>query len=130
MKQLTPSRQAEIVAAINHMRERIRWKPDRAVIHLQKRKRRGHLPETAVLADYEHINSQVLQDSSAQLYSYWYNRVPYIVIVGIIHDKHWLVMFSDDGVLESAFVVERPERYLNNPGFERIGRLGEVDDEL
>jgi hypothetical protein len=39
-------------------------------------------------------------------------------------------MFSLDGILESAFVIERPERYLSKPGFELIGQLGEVDDEL
>ena len=39
-------------------------------------------------------------------------------------------MFSYDGVLESAFVIERPEHYLSKPGFELIGLLGEVDNEL
>ena len=130
MKQLAPSRQIEIVTAIDRVRKHIRWKPDRAISHLQKRKRRGHLPETAVLADYERIISQALEDRSAQLYSYWYNRIPYVTIVSVIHGKHWLIMFSTDGILETAFVVERPELYLNNHGFELIGKLGEVDNEL
>jgi len=39
-------------------------------------------------------------------------------------------MFAYDGVLESAFVVKHPERYLSNPGFEWIGLLSEVDNEL
>ncbi len=39
------------------------------------------------------------------------------------------MMFNYDGIMESAFVVERPERYLSNPGFEWIGLLGELDDE-
>ncbi len=64
------------------------------------------------------------------MYRYWYDRAPYVAVVALIHDQHWLVMFAYDGMLESAFVVERPERYLSKPGFERIGSLGEVEDEL
>ncbi|UCH92594.1 MAG: hypothetical protein JSV88_20170 [Candidatus Aminicenantes bacterium] len=51
-------------------------------------------------------------------------------VTAVIQSKHWLVMFSYDGIMESCFVVERPERYLNKPGFEEIGKLEEVDDEL
>jgi hypothetical protein len=39
-------------------------------------------------------------------------------------------MFSYDGMMESAFVVERPERYLSKPGFEQIGLLSEVENGL
>jgi hypothetical protein len=31
-----------------------------------------------------------------------------------------------DGVMESAYVVERPEHYLGHPAFECIGSLSEV----
>jgi hypothetical protein len=36
--------------------------------------------------------------------------VPYVVVVATVHGQHGLVMFAYDGLLESAFVVERPER--------------------
>ena len=41
-----------------------------------------------------------------------------------------MVMFSEKGIIESAFVIKRPEHYLNKPGFEWLGLLGEVIDEL
>lgn len=120
----------QILKAVEAVRARVRWKPNSAVHHLRKRKLRGHLPSTATLEDYERVILTVLQDKSAQVYRYWYNHVPYVVVVATVHGQHWLVMFAYDGVLESAFVVERPERYLSQPGFEWIGLLGEVDDEL
>ena len=64
------------------------------------------------------------------VYRYWYNSVPYVTLTAEIQSKQWLVMFSYDGIMESCFVVERPERYLSNPGFEWIGKLVEVDNEL
>ena len=119
----------KILEAIKAVRAQVRWKPNSAVRHLRKRKRRGHLPSTATLEDYERIISIVVQDKSAQVYRYWYNRVPYVTVVATVHTQQWLVMFAYDGVLESAFVVEHPERYLSKPGFEWIGSLGEVDNE-
>ena len=131
MKPLTQARQMRMAASIERVRKQIRWKHDSSALnHLKKRKMRGHLSETATLEKYEQIISQVLQDRSAQVYNYWYGRVPYITIVAIIHDKHWLVMFSTSGILETAFVVDRPDYYLSKPGFERIGLLSEVDNAL
>ena len=53
-----------------------------------------------------------------------------MTVVATVDTRQWLVMFTYDGVMESAFVVERPERYLSKPGFEWIGSLNEVDNEL
>ena len=119
----------KILEAIEAVRAQVRWKPNSAVRHLRKRKRRGHLPSTATLEDYERIILIVVQDKSAQVYRYWYNRVPYVTVVATVHTQQWLVMFTYNSVLESAFVVENPERYLSKPGFEWIGSLGEVDNE-
>jgi hypothetical protein len=41
-----------------------------------------------------------------------------------------LIMFNSDGIIESAFVIERPQQYLNKPVFERIGLMNEVNYEL
>lgn len=119
-----------IINAIQAVRKEIQWKSGSAERHLRKRKARGHLLETATIADYEEIILTVVNDKTAQVYRYWYNRVPYVTIVATVQGRQWLVMFSYDGVWESAFVIERPEHYLSKPGFEPIGLLGEVDNEL
>lgn len=120
----------QILKAIQAVRTQIRWKPGSALRHLQKRKLRGHLPTTATLADYEAIILAVLYDKAAQVYRYWYNHVAYVTVVGSVENCTWLIMFAHTGILESAFVLERPAQYLRNPGFEYVGLLGEVDDDL
>jgi hypothetical protein len=120
----------QVLKAIKTVRSQVCWKHNSAVRHLHKRKQRGHLSSRATLEDYERIILTVLHDKTGRVYRYWYNGISYVTVVATVANQEWLVMFAYDGVLESAFVVERPERYLNKPGFEWIGLLNEVDNEL
>lgn len=130
MKELSTSERIQIIEAIEAIGGNIRWKCSSAEGHLQKRIARNHLPESATLEDYEQAIRSVVQDKSAQLFRYWYNGKPYITLVAAVQSRQWLVMFSYDGVMETAFIIERPKQYLNKPGFEEIGFLSEVQDEL
>ena len=116
----------QIANAIRSVRSQVRWKPGSVVRHLLKRKLRGHLPSGATLADYERTVWAVLQDPQAQVYLYRYRDTPYVAVIAVVEQRHWLVMFAMDGVMESAYVVERPEHYLSHPAFEYIGALSEV----
>ena len=53
-------RYPEILEVIKAVRAQVRWKPNSAEYHLKKRKRRGHLPQTATLEDYEGIILKIL----------------------------------------------------------------------
>jgi hypothetical protein len=125
---MTPSVK-ELAHVIRQVQEGISWKPGSAMRHLHKRKLRRHLPVEATIADYENIIDTILKMSSARVYLYWYNDVPYPTIVGHVRKDLWLVMFSFEGIMESAFVIENPQIYLSPPQFEQIGLLGEVLDE-
>ena len=117
--------------AIEMVQAEIRWRPGSETAHLLKRKVRNHLPLDATLADYEQIIASVVNDRDAELYVHWHEQVPYPTVVATVQGLRWLVMCDLDGVLESAFVVERPDRYLGRPVFLFLGRLGEIlDNEL
>ena len=123
--------QSQVRNAVELVQAEVRWRPGSETAHLLKRKVRNHLPLEATLADYEHIIASVVNDRDAELYVYWYEQVPYPTVVATVQDLRWLVMCDLDGVIESAFVVERPERYLGRPVFELLGQLGEIlDNEL
>lgn len=117
---------ALLPAVIRQIQSEIRWKPDSAARHLLKRKWRGHLPKDATLDDYERIIRTVLTTDTAYVYLYWHGQDAYPTVVTVLDGKHWLVIFSLDGVLESAFVVKNPEAYLSSPDFESSGLLCEV----
>ena len=84
------------------------------------------MPSGATLDDYERMAWTVLQDPQAQVYLYRYRDTLYVAVVAVLEQRHWLVMFAMDGVMESAYVVERPEHYLGHPAFACIGSLSEV----
>lgn len=43
-----------------------------------------------------------------------------------IRGDKWLVIFSKDGIMETAFPPDRFEGYLEKRGFEELGKVGEV----
>ncbi|MEZ4664508.1 MAG: hypothetical protein R2911_43805 [Caldilineaceae bacterium] len=116
----------QLAATIRLVQANLTWKPGSAEQHVKQRIRRGHLPPTATLMEYEDIIRTVISNDNAQVYIFWYNATPYISIIDVVNGNHWLVMFALNGVLESAYIVERPERYLNKSEFEYVGLLSKV----
>ena len=116
---------AQIIVAIRSIKTQVRWSPGSATRHLLKRKLRGHLPAEATINDYERIIRSVLEDPQARIYLYHHGEATYVTVVAVIQNRHWLVMFSIDGLMESAFVIDRPDRYLNRSVFEMVGLLEE-----
>ena len=116
----------EIIRAIRLVQNERRWRPGSAERHLLKRKVRGHLPIDATLVDYDRVIQGVLLDAAARVYAYWYEGTPYVAVVSLWGDNHWLVMVDFDGWMESAYVVSRPERYFNKLEFEFINILDEL----
>ena len=117
---------AKVADAIRLVQRQIFWKPGSAIRHLRKRKKRGHLTIDAELAEYEQIIRSVILNQSATVYLYVYDNVAYVAVVANIQRQTWLIMFDLDGVLESAYIVERPDLYLGKAVFDRLGRLEEV----
>jgi len=117
---------SQIAGAIRSVQSQVRWRPGSAARHLLKRKLRGHLPSDATLSDYERIILMVLADARAQVYVYWHGDTPYIAMVAVIQECHWLVMFTLDAWIESAYVVEYQDRYLSKSVFEPVGLISEA----
>ena len=119
-------RQNRIVNAIQSARSEVRWRPGSPARRLLKRKLRGHLPARATSDDCQRVILTALRDDRAQVYVYWHDGTPYVALVAVVQPRHWLVTLTMEGLIESAYVVERPNRYLHKPVFELIGSLSEV----
>jgi hypothetical protein len=98
--------------AIKSVQSDIRWRYDSAEKHLAKRKARRQLPASATLADYEQIITTIVHNPQARVFVYRHEQRAYPTVVSVIGGEHWLVMLDESGFLESAFVIDRPERYL------------------
>ncbi|MDE0077693.1 MAG: hypothetical protein OXO50_09245 [Caldilineaceae bacterium] len=116
----------QVAAAVRLVQRQIRWKPGSAERHLWKRKRRGHLPLDATLAEYEQIIRSAVMNQAAIVYLYAHDDLSYVAVAAGIQERTWLIMFDLDGVLETAYIVERPDLYLRKSVFDRVGALAEV----
>jgi len=116
----------QVAEAVRLVQRQIRWKPGSAERHLWKRKRRGHLPLDATLAEYEQIIRSAVMNQAAIVYLYAHDELSYVAVAAGIQERIWLIMFDLDGVLETAYIVERPDLYLRKSVFNRVGALAEV----
>jgi hypothetical protein len=99
----------------------IRWNPGKDQAHLQTRKERQHLSVDATLADYHAIIQAVLIQPTAQVFVYRFGERIYPTVVADVNSTPWLVMLASDGIMETAFVVHDPVRYLAPSQYEFVG---------
>ena len=117
---------AQVAEAVRLVQRQTCWKPGSAMLHLRKRKGRGHLALDATLAEYEQIIHSAVRNQAAIVYLYAHDNVSYVAVAASIQRQTWLIMFDLDGVLESAYIVERPDLYLRKSVFDRLGALEEI----
>lgn len=117
---------AAIPALIQQLRIEVTWKPGAASRHLLKRKLRGHLPLEASLADYDRLIRRLFENNDAAIYVYYTREAAYLAVASRYNDSLWLSIASFDGVMETAFVVENPDAYLQREPFRFMGLMNEV----
>lgn len=115
-----------IPSLIQQLRNEVIWKPGAASRHLLKRKLRGHLPIDATSADYDQLIIQLLEFKDAAIYVYYTGESAYLAVASTINDRMWLVIASFDGIMETTFIVENPDAYLQREPFQFVGLMNEV----
>ena len=112
--------------AIRTLRRDVRWKPQRDIQHLAKWKIMGHLPDATTIEDYNALIIAILSDASSLVYHYPFGARDYYAVSGKIGDTMWLVIFGEDGILETAFPPGNLSDYLTKRGLVLLGHLEEV----
>jgi hypothetical protein len=116
----------DILLIIEQLKTQLIWKPQKAEIHLKKRIARKHLPSTCTIDDYESIILSIINNPEAQLYIYQDNDCIYPTIVAKYKNRLWLIMFSMEGIMETAFPPDNPTAYLSQLSFKYLGLLKEL----
>ncbi len=100
------------------------WKGGPASItnHLQRRKKRGHLPSDATESDLIQKGMEVLQSAVSVVYEY----IPSGTLYFVVHEE-WAVFFDEEGLWDTAFPPDIPERYFaSTKGYKLLGKLSEL----
>ena len=100
------------------------WKGGTASIasHLQRRKKRGHLPLNATESDLIQKGMEVLQSEASLVYEY----IPSGTLYFVVHEK-WAIFFDEEGLWDTTFPPDLPERYFDaTKGYRLLGKLSEL----
>lgn len=84
-----------------------KWKSDKLLQkHVNKRIKKGHIPENWTAADYNNKIKQVLQSDNLEVYKYTHNEFigeAFDQAYNIYGDGDWIVMVGENGIMETAF---------------------------
>jgi len=116
----------EAKRAISRLRKAVYWKPGKDIQHLKKRKALRHLPQGCQIKDYNKLISELVQGLENEVYLYEFGSQRYYMIKGKIREKEWIVIFSKEGITETAFPPEDVEGYLSKRNTALLGRVGEI----
>jgi hypothetical protein len=100
------------------------WKGGPASItsHLQRRKKRGHLPPVATEMELIEKGMEVLRSATSVVYEY----IPSGTLYFVVHEE-WAVFFDKEGLWDTAFPPDVPERYfVSTKGYKLLGKLCEL----
>ncbi len=114
------------VEALRKIQQKVRWKPGKDLIHLNKRRALKHLPESASVSAYEEIICKVVRNGRSIMYLYDFRGTHYYAARGVVDDNDWLVLFGAGGLMETAFPPENIDDYLAHRGFIFLGYIEEV----
>lgn len=102
------------------------WKPGKATSHLDKRKRRDHVPADFNLTGYNNLIMNILREdeNDLSLHVLAYFDQDYFVI----GDGKWIVMYGANAVMETAYPPDHYDVHFNNQkdGFFYLGTVAEV----
>jgi len=115
-----------VANAVRRVQSGVRWKPGKDVQHLRRRIDLGHLAHGATVDEYQAIIAAILSDPLADVFIYSWGDTLYPTVVAEYGERHWLVMFSLSGVMETAFPPDDPGEYLSDPRFQRLSTLREL----
>ena len=116
----------QLRGAIRQVQRNIRWKPGKDESHLKKRIALGHLPSGTMLTEYEAIIRTILLHPEAVVYVFQFNETYYPAVAASYRDRAWMAMFGLNGVMETAFPLEQPDVYFQDPKYHLIGPMQEI----
>lgn len=111
--------------AIQQIRAKTQWKPGKDKSHLAKRIRLRHLSPETTMIEYDAIVQSVVIHPGAVVYLFEYDKTFYPTIVAPYKGQAWLVMFSMNGTLETAFPPDTPDTYFSDPQYHFMGHIDE-----
>lgn len=103
------------------------WKPGSLDVHFTKRKMSRQIPANWTADDYTNKILSILRNKETEVYSYYQEGFRQKFFVYGLPD--WIVIVGEDGIMETAFTVDRDLKYneylTEARGYTRLNMKGE-----
>nr|WP_159444459.1 phage minor capsid protein [Carboxydocella sporoproducens] len=102
------------------------WKSGKDIEHLNKRKKRGHIPENWTLDDYNRKIQELCSKADNEVYLY--HKEGFKQKYYVFGDKEWIAIIGQNKVIDTAFKVDRMnyEEYIKKNGMNFLGTVKEL----
>jgi hypothetical protein len=103
----------------------LKWKPEKGIEHLKKRKRRMHIPNDWTMKEYNKKIIEICKGLSHDAYLYY--KEFFCQNFYVFGDQEWIVLIGADSIIETAFPPDDYDKYLNEKdGYKYLGTIEEV----
>lgn len=106
----------------------LRWKSEyKRMHHLNKRKKRRHIPYDFTIDDYEGYIKSIINGIESEIYLYYIYKEDYFVFGN--KESKWVAFISENYIIDTAFLIDETsyEQYLSKEnGYIFLGTLREV----
>lgn len=105
-----------------------KWKLGSDLKHLERRKRRKHIPNDFTIRYYNNLIMNILKDKENDIYIYFLEHFDQNYFV--FGDGQWVVIVGENGIIETAMATKDERNYKNylseGKGYKYIGKIKEV----
>ncbi|MBU9720280.1 MULTISPECIES: hypothetical protein [Bacillaceae] len=92
--------------------------------HLSKRKSRKEIPSDWTIYDYNKLIMNIMFNINNDVHLYVLSN--YRKRYFTFDDGKWIVIVSEDGIMETAMVGNPQNYFKNNPGYTYLGKVKDV----
>ena len=127
MKSETKKKIRHIIKDVN--KNGLKWKRGKDIEHLEKRKRKCHIPEDFTIEAYESIIIDIIDDKENETYLYFLEGFEQNYYVFANPKTKWMVIIGENTVIESAFIIDKKPYHVylsKERGYMYLGTVKEV----
>ncbi|KGG81073.1 hypothetical protein Y919_02595 [Caloranaerobacter azorensis H53214] len=125
-KELKNDRNSAIIVVQRTLTDGFKWKKGKLEKHVNKRKKKGHIPSVWTEKDYQNRIMEIIQNKSSDVFLY-YNK-GFDQKYFVFGDKEWIAIIGENGIIDTAFPPDKGYDYYLNEQLTGINYMSTIEE--
>lgn len=125
-KELKNDKNSAIIVLERILTDGLKWKKGKLEQHVNKRIRKGHIPENWTKKEYQSRIMEIMQNKSSDVFLYYnegFNQKYFI-----FGDKEWISIIGENGVIDTAYPPDKGYNYYLNKQLTGIKFMSTIEE--